>query len=140
MEIGEEKNKIENEAKKLNIDSRIFFLGIRNDVGELLSAMDLFILPSIYEGAPLSLIEAQTNGIDAIVTSNISKEVFINDNVIPLELIEEKWVNKIEECLENEIKEEERKKMYKNVENQKYDILETANLFENKYYYIGDQL
>ena len=138
MEIGEEKNKTENEAKKLNIDSRIFFLGIRNDVGELLSAMDLFILPSIYEGAPLSLIEAQTNGIDAIVTSNISKEVFINDNVIPLELIEEKWVNKIEECLENEIKEEERKKMYKNVENQKYDILETANLFENKYYYIGE--
>lgn len=138
MEIGEEKKKIENEAKKLNIDSRIFFLGIRNDVGELLSAMDLFILPSIYEGAPLSLIEAQTNGIDAIVTSNISKEVFINDNVIPLELIEEKWVNKIEECLENEIKEEERKKMYKNVENQKYDILETANLFENKYYYIGE--
>lgn len=138
MEIGEERNKIENEAKKLNIDSRIFFLGIRNDVGELLSAMDLFILPSIYEGAPLSLIEAQTNGIDAIVTSNISKEVFINDNVIPLELIEEKWVNKIEECLENEIKEEERKKMYKNVENQKYDILETANLFENKYYYIGE--
>lgn len=138
MEIGEEKNKIENEAKKLNIDSRIFFLGIRNDVGELLSAMDLFILPSIYEGAPLSLIEAQTNGIDAIVTSNISKEVFINDNVIPLELIEEKWVNKIEECLDNEIKEEERKKMYKNVENQKYDILETANLFENKYYYIGE--
>ena len=100
--------------------------------------MDLFILPSIYEGAPLSLIEAQTNGIDAIVTSNISKEVFINDNVIPLELIEEKWVNKIEECLANEIKEEERKKMYKNVENQKYDILETANLFENKYYYIGE--
>lgn len=113
MEIGEEKNKIENEAKKLNIDSRIFFLGIRNDVGELLSAMDLFILPSIYEGAPLSLIEAQTNGIDAIVTSNISKEVFINDNVIPLELIEEKWVNKIEECLANEIKEEERKKCIK---------------------------
>ena len=138
MEIGEEKNKIENEAKKLNIDSRIFFLGIRNDVGELLSAMDLFILPSIYEGAPLSLIEAQKNGIDAIVTSNISKEVLINDNVIPLELIEEKWVNRIEECLANEIKEEERKKMYKNVENQKYDILETANLFENKYYYIGE--
>lgn len=138
MEIGEEKNKIENEAKKLNIDSRIFFLGIRNDVGELLSAMDLFILPSIYEGAPLSLIEAQANGIDAIVTSNISKEVFINYNVMPLELIEEKWVNRIEECLQNEIKEEERKKMYKNVENQKYDILETANLFENKYYYIGE--
>lgn len=138
MEIGEEKNKIENEAQKLNIDSRIFFLGIRNDVGELLSAMDLFILPSIYEGAPLSLIEAQANGIDAIVTSNISKEVFINHNVMPLELIEEKWVNRIEECLQNEIKEEERKKMYKNVENQKYDILETANLFENKYYYIGE--
>lgn len=31
-----------------------------------------------------------------------------------------------------------KKKMYKNVENQKYDILETANLFENKYYYIGE--
>lgn len=138
MEIGEERKKIENKAKQLNIDSRIIFLGIRDDVGELLSAMDLFILPSIYEGAPLSLIEAQANGINSIVTSNISKEVLINDNVISLELIEEKWINKIEEFLQDEQKTEERKEMYKNLEIQRYDISKTANLFENKYYYIGE--
>lgn len=138
MEIGEERKKIENKAKQLNIDSRIIFLGIRDDVGELLSAMDLFILPSIYEGAPLSLIEAQANGINSIVTSNISKEVLINDNVISLELIEEKWINKIEEFLQDGQKAEERKEMYKNLEIQRYDISKTANLFENKYYYIGE--
>lgn len=138
MEIGEERKKIENKAKQLNIDSRIIFLGIRDDVGELLSAMDLFILPSIYEGAPLSLIEAQANGINSIVTSNISKEVLINDNVISLELIEEKWINKIEEFLQDGQKTEERKEMYKNLEIQRYDISKTANLFENKYYYIGE--
>lgn len=138
LEIGEERKKIENKAKQLNIDSRIIFLGIRDDVGELLSAMDLFILPSIYEGAPLSLIEAQANGINSIVTSNISKEVLINDNVISLELIEEKWINKIEEFLQDGQKTEERKEMYKNLEIQRYDISKTANLFENKYYYIGE--
>ena len=112
-------------------------MGIRKDIGELLSAMDIFILPSLYEGAPLSLIEAQTNGIDSVVTKNISKEVLINPNVIPLELNEEKWIKKVREILQRGTKIERRETFYKNIRNEKYDSKETTELFQEKYYDLG---
>ena len=112
-------------------------MGIRKDIGELLSAMDIFILPSLYEGAPLSLIEAQTNGIDSVVTKNISKEVLINPNVIPLELNEEKWIKKVQEILQRGTKIERRETFYKNIRNEKYDSKETTELFQEKYYDLG---
>lgn len=112
-------------------------MGIRKDIGELLSAMDIFILPSLYEGAPLSLIEAQTNGIDSVVTKNISKEVLINSNVIPLELNEEKWIKKVQEILQRGTKIERRETFYKNIRNEKYDNKETTELFQEKYYDLG---
>ena len=112
-------------------------MGIRKDIGELLSAMDIFILPSLYEGAPLSLIEAQTNGIDSVVTKNISKEVLINPNVIPLELNEEKWIKKVQEILQRGTRIERRETFYKNIRNEKYDSKETTELFQEKYYDLG---
>ena len=112
-------------------------MGIRKDIGELLSAMDIFILPSLYEGAPLSLIEAQTNRIDSVVTKNISKEVLINPNVIPLELNEEKWIKKVQEILQRGTKIERRETFYKNIRNEKYDSKETTELFQEKYYDLG---
>lgn len=112
-------------------------MGIRKDIGELLSAMDIFILPSLYEGAPLSLIEAQTNGIDSVVTKNISKEVLINPNVISLELNEEKWIKKVQEILQRRTKIERRETFYKNIRKEKYDSRETAKLFQEKYYDLG---
>ncbi len=99
--------------------------------------MDIFILPSLYEGAPLSLIEAQTNGIDSVVTKNISKEVLINPNVIPLELNEEKWIKKVQEILQRGTKIERRETFYKNIRNEKYDSKETTELFQEKYYDLG---
>ncbi|HIU52154.1 MAG TPA: glycosyltransferase [Candidatus Merdicola faecigallinarum] len=135
--MGEERKRIENEVRKLNLEKQIFFLGIRKDIGELLSAMDIFILPSLYEGAPLSLIEAQTNGIDSVVTKNISKEVLINPNVIPLELNEEKWIKKVQEILQRGTKIERRETFYKNIRNEKYDSKETTELFQEKYYDLG---
>ena len=112
-------------------------MGIRKDIGELLSAMDIFILPSLYEGAPLSLIAAQTNGIDSVVTKNNSTEVLINQNVIPLELNEEKWIKKVQEILQRGTKIERRETFYKNIRNEKYDSKETTELFQEKYYDLG---
>ena len=68
-------------VKKLDISNYVEFLGIRRDVNELMSAADIFILPSLYEGLPLTMIEAQCSGINCIVSSNIDSSVKLNSKV-----------------------------------------------------------
>ena len=59
----------EEKVKKLNIESYCHFLGNRSDVGKILQTFDIFILSSLWEGLPLSLLEAQYFGIASIVTN-----------------------------------------------------------------------
>ena len=69
---------IKEKVKKLNIEDKVLFLGFRNDINELLNAMDIFILPSISEGLPVSLIEAQSNGLLIYASTGVSKETNIS--------------------------------------------------------------
>jgi glycosyltransferase involved in cell wall biosynthesis len=55
---GPEKAALEARTHKLGIDDRVIFLGYRKDTPELLASCDLFVLPSVYEGLPLSILEA----------------------------------------------------------------------------------
>ncbi len=59
---------LEAQARNLKLDERVHFLGSRNDVPDLLSASDLFILPSLWEGLPMALVEAMASGLPAIGT------------------------------------------------------------------------
>jgi glycosyltransferase involved in cell wall biosynthesis len=68
---GEERKNLENLAGSLGIGDRTLFMGARNDVPELMKAMDVFILPSLQEGFPRTLIEAMYMGL-AVCVSNIS--------------------------------------------------------------------
>jgi glycosyltransferase involved in cell wall biosynthesis len=66
---------IQSKAKKLNLDKNIIFAGVRADVPWLmLSAMDIFLLPSLLEGLPLVLIEAQTAGLPCIFSECVTEE------------------------------------------------------------------
>ena len=51
------------------------FLGVRKDIPELLAAMDLFLLPSIFEGLPVTLIETQASGLPALVSDRVTREM-----------------------------------------------------------------
>jgi len=51
------------------------FTGPRSDVSRLLRAMDVFVFPSLYEGLPLALIEAQAAGLPCVVSSEVTREV-----------------------------------------------------------------
>lgn len=76
------KNEMMDFVSSLNLNNNVIFLGKRNDVPQLLQAMDLFLFPSLYEGLPLSLIEAQTSGILCIISDTISAEsILISENV-----------------------------------------------------------
>jgi len=78
---GEDKEKITEKVKQLKCEKRVMLLGSRNDVNEILQAMDIFVFPSFFEGIPMALIEAQSVGLPALVSNAINRDIRINNNV-----------------------------------------------------------
>lgn len=78
------RHEIENEIKQLGIAESVIFAGMQNNPEIFLSAMDCFVFPSIWEGMPLSLIEAQANGLPCLASSNIDLGAKLTTNIIML--------------------------------------------------------
>lgn len=64
---------VKQQTKELEISNNVEFLGIRNDVNEILKKSDYFLLPSLFEGLSLALAEAQAAGCDCFVSDTVSK-------------------------------------------------------------------
>ena len=79
---GPIKKQAEEKAKKIGISENVLFLGVRNDVSELMQAMDLMIFPSLYEGLPVTLVEAQCSGLRCLISEQISKEAILIPDLI----------------------------------------------------------
>lgn len=77
---------IKKKSMEVGLENRIYFPGAVFNVHEYLSAFDVVVMPSIYEGLPLTLVEEQANGLDCIVSDNITKEVNLTNNVSFLSL------------------------------------------------------
>ena len=95
---GMEEDSIKNLAKNMGLENSVRFLGVRNDVADVLNACDCFLLPSLYEGLPVVLIETQTNGLKAIVSDRVTTELAVTDLVEFLPISEdavEIWADKI---------------------------------------------
>lgn len=91
---GSTKAEIKKKVKNLGIDNRVSFLGVRSDVAELLFSMDAFIFPSVFEGLPIALIEAQTSGLRCYASDVITKEADIGlCNFLSIKEKPEKWAN-----------------------------------------------
>lgn len=83
MLIGDGPNlkQIKEEVKKLNLQDRIIFTGVVNNVFDYLSSFDVFMLPSKFEGQPFVVIEALASGLPIIVSKNVSKEIDLTNTV-----------------------------------------------------------
>ena len=77
---GEDLDKIRDKIKNLEIEDKVIILIDRDDVNELYQAMDVFVMPSIFEGLPVVGVEAQTNGLPTMFSDTISKEVLLTSN------------------------------------------------------------
>jgi glycosyltransferase involved in cell wall biosynthesis len=66
---GEERGRLERDAASNGLSARVHFLGPRRDLGNLLAAMDVFVLPSLWEGLPLSLVLAMGAGLPVVATA-----------------------------------------------------------------------
>ena len=75
---------LEEKATALGIGDKVVFAGSRTDANELLSAMDVFALPSRFEGLPLVLIEAQAAQLPCVVSDHVTKECKLTDSLVYL--------------------------------------------------------
>ena len=79
-------DEIQNKVNKLHLTDRVRFLGVRNDVADLYNVMDVFILPSLYEGLPVVGVEVQANGLPFLCSENVTKEIVFSKVVKQLSL------------------------------------------------------
>ena len=61
------KNQVKSKVHELGLDESVVFTGVRTDVNRLMQGMDLFILPSLFEGFPMTMIEAQSAGLPCMI-------------------------------------------------------------------------
>jgi glycosyltransferase involved in cell wall biosynthesis len=102
---GPTRTDIKKKVLELKIADKVKFLGIRSDIHHLLQAFDVFVFPSLHEGLPVSLIEAQGSGLPCLISDRISKEVKIGCNLvdfIPL-TDKNKWIKRMKDIASNPI-------------------------------------
>ena len=94
---GELRTAMEQKAASLGISDSIIFTGVRSDVADLMQAMDCFAFPSLYEGLPLTIIEAQAAGLPCIVSDGVPTECDKTNLVkhIPLSAGVVQWADEI---------------------------------------------
>lgn len=93
---GPDKAMLEQKTAELRLEENVIMTGNVRNVADYLSAMDVFAFPSLYEGMPLTLIEAQSNGLPCIASDKIPKDVFITDIVKAVSLNDKSaWISSI---------------------------------------------
>lgn len=120
-------------AKELGVAGHVLFLGSRCDVPELLCAGDVFVFPSLYEGFPGALLEAQASGLPCLVSEKITKEVLLLPSTYFISLgSKEEWVNEIVNLKPNP----EREKAVCLIGDAGYNIKQLTEIMEDFYTHI----
>lgn len=127
---GEIKEQIQEEVRILGLEENVRFLGVRSDIPQLMQAMDVFVLPSRFEGLPVVGVEAQAAGLPCLFSKAITTDVNITNNTqfIDLDFDVKYWVEKILMC-----KEFIRKNTYEQVKSAGYDIVNQTDKLKNFY-------
>lgn len=78
---GELREKTGQLAEELGIKDQVLFAGVVANVPDYLSAMDIFLLPSLYEGLPVVCVEAQAAGLPCLISDQVTREIALTDQV-----------------------------------------------------------
>lgn len=94
---GELEKTIREQAAALGLQEAVVMTGVRPDVPALLSAFDVFLFPSFFEGMPNTVIEAQANGLPCVIADTITKEADVTGNVqfLSLERPPDYWAERV---------------------------------------------
>ena len=130
---GEDKEALVKKAKSLEIEDNIRFVGVQKDIVGWLSAFDVFLFPSLFEGLSIAALEAQANGIPTLASKDvIPKEVRLNDNFTFYSLDEGaiKWSDKLEYIKDN-VSREKFETIIDKFRNNGFDIKEEAQKLQD---------
>lgn len=117
-------------VRKNGLKDKVIFTGQREDVAELLQTMDIFCLPSRFEGFPISLVEAQASGLPCLVSDRITSESILVRTTVRLPLVTHLWEEKIKESSKIVYKREDKKE---ELIQRGYDIKEQIGKIEEAY-------
>ena len=112
----------------LNIQKKVVFLGNTKEVNKYMSAMDLFLFPSLYEGLGIVLVEAQCEDLECIATEGIPKIVKISDKLIFKNLNKNEWLLSM-----NEFKLSKRRNNSEKIKKFGYDIKDSVINLNKQY-------
>ena len=100
---GPLEEKVKQEVRNLGLEKDIIFLGCRSDIYDILQMIDVLVFPSLYEGLPVTLIEAQATGLTCLISDRISKDVDMSCGLVHFLSIQDtkKWVEEIDRLIEN---------------------------------------
>lgn len=127
---GEGRKLIEKKAIRLGIKNQVLFLGVRSDVSQLMQAIDVFVFPSLYEGLPVTLIEAQAAGLPCLISNQVPLECKMTDLVHVKKLSDDAsiWADKI-----LDLSKKERKNTMSYIKECGYDIHVNAQRLQSYY-------
>lgn len=127
---GERRPEIQAAIAEKHLNDAVILTGVRSDVRGFYQAMDVFVFPSVYEGMPVSLVEAQAAGLPCCVSSNVPGDSAVTGLVefISLESGPEKWA---EIALQRAMA--PRSDMLNEIQKAGFDVSSTANWLKDFY-------
>ena len=115
-------------VKQKHLDAKVVFAGLQKDVVGFYSAMDVLLLPSTREAFPMTLVEAQYNGLPCVVSAAVPRETSITDNVFPLQIDDVKpWCEKLSSLNEGANRENPQ------IKSERFDVRKCYRMLESLY-------
>ena len=127
---GPLKEYIEQKVNNLGLKDSVIFLGQREDVNELYQAMDVFLLPSLYEGLGMVAVEAQASGLSCVVSTEVPEIAKVSEKIefVDLDKSLEIWADTIRKVIN-----QDRNIDFKRIKNAGFDIKIESEKLERKY-------
>lgn len=131
---GDGEQTVRNLADSLQLGEAVRFLGSRSDMPQVLCAMDVFLFPSLTEGFPLSLLEAQCSGLPCVISDRVPQEACLTDLVCRLSLSDDpkNWVDAI---IHSAAMQRNRQSYAQQIADAGYDIEENVQWLQTFYTY-----
>jgi len=133
---GPLRREVEHQAGMLGLNDKIVFAGLRPDIPRLMvGGMDVFLLPSVHEGIPLVLMEAQAAGLPCVVSDAVTEEAVVNPSLVvrwPLSAGTAQWARVATEAAERSRFDQH--KAVEMLDASRFDIKRGMQLMCNTYY------
>lgn len=127
---GSQHAAVEEVIQRLDLQEKVILTGLRSDVADLMQAMDVFVFPSLYEGLPVTLVEAQASGLPCLISDKVPIECKMTEALrqLPLDKPAGEWAQEAIAAAATP-----RRDTYEDIRAAGYDIVENAKRLQNMY-------